>query len=180
MGNNVLEVFKQFPNWHKLSNKEYKAMCNHINFVQSYKETWETIDKPLSKIVVAGSGMITGGRVLTYLQQLIDAESTTVLIIGFQAEGTRGRQLLDGAHELKFFGKYYPVKANIKHLESLSAHADQNELLSWLANIKNIPEKVFLVHGETSALESFSVKIKDTFGWKISIPKLFQTETVVL
>jgi metallo-beta-lactamase family protein len=180
MGNNVLDVFKQFPNWHKLSSKEYKAMCNHINIVQSYKETWETIDNPLSKIVIAGSGMITGGRVLTYLQQLIDVESTNVLIIGYQAEGTRGRQLLDGAHEIKFFGKYYPVKAKIKHLESLSAHADQNELLNWLSNIKNIPEKVFLIHGESSALETFKTKIIDSYNWNVSIPKLFQIEKIIL
>ena len=166
MGNNVLEVFKQFPKWHKLSSKEYTAMCNHVNIIQSYKETWETIDNPLSKIVIAGSGMVTGGRVLTYLKQLIDESSTTVLLVGYQAEGTRGRQLLDGAHEIKFFGKYYPVKAKIKHIESLSAHADQKELLNWLNSIKNIPEKVYLIHGEPSALEIFKNKIQDTYNWK--------------
>ncbi len=180
MGNNVLEVFKQFPKWHKLSSKEYTAMCNHVNIIQSYKETWETIDNPLSKIVIAGSGMVTGGRVLTYLKQLIDESSTTVLLVGYQAEGTRGRQLLDGAHEIKFFGKYYPVKAKIKHIESLSAHADQKELLNWLNSIKNIPEKVYLIHGEPSALEIFKNKIQDTYNWKVSIPKLSQIEKIVL
>jgi metallo-beta-lactamase family protein len=180
MGNNVLEVFKQFPKWHKLSDNEYKAMCNHVNIVQSYKETWKTIDNPLSKIIIAGSGMITGGRVLTYLQQLIDIESTTILMVGYQAEGTRGRQLLDGAHELKFFGKYYAVKASIKHIESLSAHADQNEILNWLNSIKNIPEMVYLIHGETSALEIFKTKIKDSYNWNVSIPKLFQIEKIIL
>ncbi len=180
MGNNVLEVFKQFPKWHKLSDNEYKAMCNHVNIVQSYKETWKTIDNPLSKIIIAGSGMVTGGRVLTYLQQLIDIESTTILMVGYQAEGTRGRQLLDGAHEIKFFGKYYPVKATIKHIESLSAHADQNEILNWLNSIKNIPEMVYLIHGETSALEIFKTKIKDSYNWNVSIPKLFQIEKIIL
>ena len=89
-------------------------MCNHVNIVQSYRETWETIDNKRSKIIIAGSGMVTGGRVLTYLQQLIDNPSTTVLLVGYQAEGTRGRQLLDGVHEIRFFGKYYPVKATIR------------------------------------------------------------------
>lgn len=180
MGNNVLEVFKQFPKWHKLPSNEYKAMCNHVNIIQSYKETWETIDNPLSKIIIAGSGMITGGRVLTYLQQLIDIETTTVLMVGYQAEGTRGRQLLEGAHELKFYGKYYPVKADIKHLESLSAHADQNELLDWLNSIKNIPEMVYLIHGETSALDAFKTKLIDTYNWNVTIPKLFQTTKIVI
>lgn len=176
MGNNVLEVFQHFPKWHKLPMAEYYAMCNHINIIQSYKETWETIDDKRSKIVIAGSGMVTGGRVLTYLQQLIDEPSTTVLLVGYQAEGTRGRQLQDGAHEIRFFGKYYPVKASIKHIESLSAHADQNDLLDWMSNIKNIPEKVFLIHGEPVALDAFRVKIKDTYNWHATIPKLNDVE----
>ncbi len=180
MGNNVLDVFKRFPKWHKLSTADYNAMCNHVNIIQSYKETWETIDDKRSKIIIAGSGMVTGGRVLTYLQQLIDEPSTTVLLVGYQAEGTRGRQLLDGANEVKFFGKYYPVKATIKSIESLSAHADQNDLINWMSSTKNIPEKVFLIHGEPSTLDVFRVKIKDTFNWNISIPKLTDVEKIIL
>ncbi|NNK18355.1 MAG: MBL fold metallo-hydrolase [Maribacter sp.] len=180
MGNNVLSVFEQFPRWHKLSMKEYHAMCKHITIVSSYKETWETIDDPRPKIVIAGSGMVTGGRVLTYLKQLIDNTSTTVLMVGYQAEGTRGRRLLEGAHELKLFGKYYPVKADIAHLESLSAHADQSELLLWLKGITNIPEQVFLVHGEPTALDAFRSKITDEFNWQVRIPKLYdQLELLV-
>ena len=180
MGNNVLDVFKRFPKWHKLSNEDYKAMCNHVNIIQSYKETWETIDDKRSKIVIAGSGMVTGGRVLTYLQQLIDEPSTTVLLVGYQAEGTRGRQLRDGAHEIRFSGKYYPVKAAIKNIDSLSAHADQEDLINWMSSIKNIPEKVYLIHGESPALDAFRVKINDTYGWKVSMPKLNDVEKVII
>ncbi|WOD42965.1 MBL fold metallo-hydrolase [Hwangdonia lutea] len=180
MGNNVLDVFKRFPKWHKLSMEEYNAMCKHVNIIQSYKETWETIDDKRSKIIIAGSGMVTGGRVLTYLQQLIDESSTTVLLVGYQAEGTRGRQLQDGAHEIRFFGKYYPVKATIACVESLSAHADQSELIHWMGNIKNIPETVFLIHGEPTALDAFRAKIQDTYGWQVKIPKLTDVEKVRL
>lgn len=180
MGNNVLEVFKRFPQWHKLSPEDYKAMCNHVNIIQSYRETWETIDDKRPKIIIAGSGMVTGGRVLTYLQQLIDEPSTTVLLVGYQAEGTRGRQLLDGAHEIRFFGKYYPVKATIRSISSLSAHADQNDLIHWMRSIKNIPEQVYLVHGESSALDAFRVKIETVFNWNVVIPKLTDVHKVVL
>jgi len=180
MGNNVLDVFKRFPKWHKLSSEEYRAMCSHINIIQSYRETWETIEDKRSKIVIAGSGMVTGGRVLTYLQQLIDEPSTTVLLVGYQAEGTRGRQLLEGVHEIRFFGKYYPVKATIKSIESLSAHADQADLLNWLSTIKNAPEKVYLVHGEPTALDAFRVKIEDTYHWNVSIPKLTDVDKVII
>jgi metallo-beta-lactamase family protein len=180
MGNNVLDVFKRFPMSHKLSTDEYKAMCNYVNIIQSYRETWETIDIKRSKIIIAGSGMVTGGRVLTYLQQLIDEPSTTVLLVGYQAEGTRGRQLLDGAHEIRFFGKYYPVRATIKSIESLSAHADQKDLLNWMSTIKNIPEKVYLIHGEPSALDAFRVKIQDTHNWNVTIPKLNDVDKVII
>lgn len=180
MGNNVLEVFKRFPKSHKLSNTEYNAMCNHVNIIQSYKETWKTIDDIRSKIIIAGSGMVTGGRVLTYLQQLIDKSSTTVLLVGYQAEGTRGRQLLEGTPEIKFFGKYYPVKATIRSIENLSAHADQEGLINWLNSIKNIPEKIFLIHGESSSLNALRVKIKDVFGWQVICPKLNEIETLIL
>jgi metallo-beta-lactamase family protein len=155
-------------------------MCNHVNIVESYKETWETIDDKRSKIVIAGSGMVTGGRVLTYLQQLIDEPSTTLLLVGFQAEGTRGRQLQDGAHEIKFFGKYYPVKATIKTIESLSAHADQNDLINWMSAIKNVPEQVYLIHGEPSALNAFRLKIKETYNWHIKTPKLSDVDNITI
>jgi metallo-beta-lactamase family protein len=180
MGNNVLEVFKRFSKWHKLPDSEYHAMCNHINIIQSYRETWETIDNNKSKIIIAGSGMVTGGRVLTYLQQLIDEPSTTVLLVGYQAEATRGRQLQDGAHEIRFFGKYYPVNATIKTIESLSAHADQCDLLNWMSSIKNIPEKVYLIHGEATALDAFRLKIKDTYNWNVIIPKFNEIEEVMI
>lgn len=180
MGNNVLDVFKHFPNWHRLTTEEYYAMCNHVNIVQSYRETWETIDDKRSKIVIAGSGMVTGGRVLTYLQQLIDEPSTTVLLVGYQAEGTRGRQLKEGVHEIRFFGKYFPVKATIKTIESLSAHADQEDLLNWMKTIKNIPEMVYLIHGEPTALDAFRTKIKNTYGWHVKIPQLTDVEKLII
>ncbi len=180
MGNNVLEVFKNFPNWHKLTIEEYHNMCNHITLVSSYAETWETIDDPRPKIVIAGSGMVTGGRVLTYIKQLGDMETTSILIVGFQAEETRGRKLLEGATELKIYGKYVPIKAKVNHLESLSAHADQDELLTWMGAIKNIPEKVFLVHGEKDAMEIYKDKIQEQLGWHCHIPMMHEVVEILL
>lgn len=180
MGNNVLSVFQNYPDWHKLPMKDFNAMNNRMNIITSYKETWETIENKQPKVIIAGSGMVTGGRVLTYLQQLIDKTNTTVLLVGYQAEGTRGRQLLEGAHELKFFGKYYPVKAEIHHIESLSAHADQQGLLDWTSNIKNIPEEVFLVHGEPTAQDALRVKLRDTYGWNVTIPKLYDIKEFLI
>lgn len=175
MGNSVLQVFEQFKDWHNLPMEAFHAMRGHMKIISSYRETWETIDDPRPKIVVAGSGMVTGGRVLTYLKQLAGKESTTVLLVGYMAEGTRGRKLLEGAEELKIYGKYIDVKARVTQLESLSAHADQPELVAWLSNIKNIPEAVYLIHGETDALEGFRAKIRETYGWEPHIPTLGET-----
>lgn len=180
MGNNVLSVFQNFPDWHKIPMKDFNAMNNRMNIITSYKDTWRTIDNPQPKVVIAGSGMVTGGRVLTYLKQMIDKTNTTVLLVGYQAEGTRGRQMLEGAHELKFFGKYYPVKAEIYHIESLSAHADQQGLLDWTSNIKNIPEETFLIHGEATAQDTLRVKLRDTYGWNVTIPKLFEVKEILV
>lgn len=179
MGANVLSLFGQFPDWHSLTRKEYDAMCAHVTIIESYRETWETIDDPRPKIVIAGSGMVTGGRILTYLRQFLDKTNTSVLLVGYMAEGTRGRTLLEGGQELKIFGKYYPVKASIYHEESLSAHADQKELLDWMASIKNIPERVFLIHGEQDALERFKHKVTEVYNWNVQIPELFETVELI-
>jgi metallo-beta-lactamase family protein len=174
MGNDVTSVFEQFNDWHKLNGKELHAMQNRMNIITSYKETWETIDDPRPKVVIAGSGMVSGGRVLTYLKQLIEDERTTILLVGYQAEGTRGRQLFEGAHEIRIFGKYYAVKADIQHIESLSAHGDQADLIHWISDIKNIPEEVFLVHGEPSSADALRVKIQTIFHWRTTLPKLYE------
>ena len=180
MGTNALAVFRKHHDWHKLTDDETIRMSERFHVVQSYAETWEIIDNPAPKIIIAGSGMVTGGRVLTYLQKYLGRESTTVLLAGFQAEGTRGRQLLDGADEIKFYGKYVPVKANIDILDGLSAHADKNELIEWLSDIKKMPEQIFLVHGEPQALDTLRVKLKDSLGWHVTIPELYQIEEIPL
>ena len=173
MGNNVLNLFRKFPDWHKMPMNELNAASNHMRLITSYRETWEAIDDTRAKVVVAGSGMVTGGRVLTYMQQYVDQENTAVLLVGYQAEGTRGRQLLDGAHEIKIRGRYYPVKAKIHHIESLSAHADQKDLLDWLSQLEGSPEKVFLVHGEPTAIDGLRVKLKDSYSWDPVVPRLY-------
>lgn len=180
MGNDVLSIFEKFPQWHKVTPTQFNAMEKRMRIITSFKETWETIDDKRPKVVIAGSGMVTGGRVSTYLQQLIDVQTTTVLLVGYQAEGTRGRQLLEGAHELKIFGKYYPVNADIHHIESLSAHADQQGILNWMKDIKNIPEKVYLIHGEPTAQDVLRTKIESEFGYQVMIPKLNSIQDIMV
>jgi metallo-beta-lactamase family protein len=149
-------------------------MVKSFKIVQDYRETLEIIDKNTPKIVIAGSGMVTGGRVLLYLKYYINKPSTRVLLVGFQAEGTRGRALLEGSKSIKIFGEQYAVKAKVLFIDALSAHADSIEIIDWLNRLKHKPKKVFLVHGEPEASKALKKLIKETYQWDSIIPELYE------
>lgn len=178
MGTDAMEIFTRYTAWHKLSANECREISNEIAIIHSLKDTYRVADSRGSKIIVAGSGMATGGRVLAYLARYVGDPSATILLTGFQAEGTRGRALLEGATQIKLFGKYFPVKARIEKLEGISAHADQYELLDWLKKLKKAPEKIFIVHGEEKSAEALQKKIKEKYGYPSEIPYLNQEYTI--
>ncbi|XDD49913.1 MBL fold metallo-hydrolase RNA specificity domain-containing protein [Leptospira sp. WS92.C1] len=173
MGRNVFEVFQTHTKWHKLSPIECSQIWDSFQKTESMKETYQFVENRSPKIVIAGSGMATGGRVLTYLQHYLEDPNSTVLLCGFQAAGTRGRQLQDGNPEIKIYGKCYEVKAQVKSIDGLSSHADQKEIIDWLSALENKPAETFIVHGEKGASDTLRVKLTDHFGWKFTIPKLF-------
>jgi metallo-beta-lactamase family protein len=174
MGISVLDIFMNNRNWHKLSESDCIEMCQMFTLNSDYKETITSIFDKQPKVVIAASGMITGGRVLSYLERYIGLPETTVIIVGYQAEGTRGRKLLEGATEIKIYGKYYPVLAKILEIEGLSAHGDQNDLLNWLSDLKKKPEKVFLVHGENQPADELRIKINEKYGFDCVVPLMGQ------
>jgi metallo-beta-lactamase family protein len=174
MGISVLDIFMNNRNWHKLSEGDCIEMCQMFTLNSDYKETITSIFDKQPKVVIAASGMITGGRVLSYLERYIGLPETTVIIVGYQAEGTRGRKLLEGATEIKIYGKYYPVLAKILEIEGLSAHGDQNDLLNWLSDLKKKPEKVFLVHGENQPADELRIKINEKYGFDCAVPLMGQ------
>ena len=180
MGKNVLEIFHHNKEWHKLSVEDCNEMCRDIILVQSIQDTMKLARKKNAKIIIAGGGMASGGRVLTYFQNYLGDSNATILLAGYQAEGTRGRSLLEGASEIKLYGKYYPVRARTVNLEGLSAHADQRELINWLSNIKNTPEHIFIVHGEKVGAEGLKNKIKEVYNWDCEIPLLLQIREIDL
>lgn len=175
MGISMLDIFEKNKKWHKLSSEECDAMCKQFSMISDYQETINAIYDKRSKVVIAASGMITGGRVLSYLERYIGLPETTVIIVGYQAEGTRGRKLLDGAKEIKIRGKYYEVQAKILEIEGLSAHGDQNDLLNWLSALENKPKKVFLVHGENQPADELRIKIQEKYGYDCAVPMMGQT-----
>jgi len=158
------KVLLHHPEWFKIDEKECARLFSGVTINEHSEQTKKTIQRRGSKIILAASGMLTGGRVLEYLKHYLPDSRNMILLIGYQAEGTRGRALQNNARELKIHGNYYPVKAAVQEIEGLSAHADQRELLNWLRQFAVSHPKVFLVHGEPGAQDVFRVKVKDELG----------------
>lgn len=121
-------------------------------------------------MLIAASGMATGGRVLHHLAQRLPDRRNTVILVGFQTEGTRGRSFLDGVRSVKMLGRYVPVRVEVVHVPAFSVHADQRELLDWLRTAPQPPEMTFVVHGEKTAAEAFHKTLEATLDWTVAVP----------
>ncbi len=142
---------------------------SRLQFVRGGVESLKLLDRTGFFAVIAASGMVTGGRILAHLERHLPNPATTVLLVGYQAEETRGRRLLDGAKELKLRGAMVPVRATIRQMTGFSAHADWQEEERWLARAP-APGRVFLVHGEPSSLEAQRARLAAK-GWRVEAPQ---------
>jgi metallo-beta-lactamase family protein len=149
--------------------------CRQYRLVRTVPESQALNAREGPMIVIAGSGMLTGGRVLQHLKRRLPDERTTVLLPGFQAEGTRGRALQEGARELRIHGQLVPVRARVVTLDGLSAHADREEIFRWLGGFRRPPGRVYVVHGEVAASESLAAAIRARLGWAAEVPREGQT-----
>jgi len=129
-------------------------------------------------VIIAGSGMCTGGRIKHHLVANITRRESTILFVGYQAAGTLGRLIVDGAERVRILGDYYPVKARIVQLQGLSAHADRTQLLKWLTSLKRPPKRVFVVHGEPASARSFAELVAEKTGWPVSVPD-YKSEVIL-
>lgn len=135
------------------------------------REQSKAINKIKSQaILISSSGMVTGGRILHHMVQRLPQPENTILFIGYQASGTRGRTILEGQPSVKIHGRQIPIKANTEKISGFSGHADYNEILAWLLGFDRPPEKTFIVHGEQEASKSLAEKIRDKLGWEVVIP----------
>lgn len=152
-----------------------KATCEQIGalatYVRDVEESKKLSSDPYPKIIISASGMATGGRVLHHIAAFGPDHRNTLLFSGFQAAGTRGRNLLEGAREVKMFGQWIQIQAEVANLPMLSAHADSNELLRWLSGFTRPPKRVFIVHGEAEAAEALRVRIDRELGWAAAVSR---------
>jgi len=129
-------------------------------------------------IIISASGMATGGRILHHLKLRLPHKRNTVIFVGYQAQGTKGRRLVEGEPEVKIHGEWIPVKAHVTQISGLSAHADAGELMVWLSQRQREPEKVVLIHGEYEAQQALSARLIEEFGWHPTIPEIGETLTI--
>jgi metallo-beta-lactamase family protein len=151
-----------------------------MTVVASAQESVDLVASDTPAIIIAASGMATGGRVLRHLVACLPNPNNTVLFVGYQSEGTRGRSLLDGARHVKIQGQDVPVAARIERIDSMSAHADAAEIRRWLSGFSRPPGMTYLVHGEPVALEALRAQIEKERGWPVHIAKYLERVELVL
>ena len=144
--------------------------CRDTTFVRTPEESKRINDLRTPAIIIAASGMATGGRVVHHLANRLPDKRNTVLLVGYQADGTRGRALSNGDKKLKIHGQFVPVRAEIASISGLSAHGDQRDLLRWLSGFRRAPRRVFLIHGEDDGLNGLSDQVRENLKWPIHIP----------
>jgi len=163
-------VFRGHPEDHKLSPTEVRDAFAVARYLRTPEESKSLNSDAAPKIIISASGMATGGRVLHHLERLAPDPRNTILFVGFQAGGTRGAAMVDGAETIKIHGRYVPVKAEVDDIHMLSAHADANEIMAWLKGFVRPPKKTFIVHGEPLAADSLRHRIEDELRWTTVVP----------
>ena len=151
----------------------------NLRFAHSKEESQKINDVRYPAIIISSSGMATGGRILHHLKYRLPDPRNTILFVGYQAVGTRGQFLRDGAREIKIHGEMVPVRAQIKNIEVFSGHADSAEIMRWLRSFKQPPKMTFIVHGEDDSRQALAEEIRSTLGWKTHIPEYLETYNIL-
>jgi metallo-beta-lactamase family protein len=177
MATRITEVFKNHPELFDEETSEFvKEHTSPFNLpglemAGTAKKSKAINDMKGTVLVIAGSGMCTGGRVKHHLVNNISRAENTIMFVGYQAIGTLGRQIVDGARKVRILGRKYQVKARVVRVHGFSAHADRDELLDWLGELKAAPRKLFVVHGESESALSFGDYVREKKGWAVTVPE---------
>jgi len=153
-----------------LARPEHPLRTHSMITCSSKEESKRQSEATGARVIVSASGMMTGGRVLHHAERLLPDPETTLLFVGYQAAGTRGRRILNGEPEVKIFGQWVPVRCRIERIGSFSAHADWQEIIRWLEGMPAAPRRAFLTHGEPEAAKAMAGHIKERFGWPVEVP----------
>ncbi|HZP93514.1 MAG TPA: MBL fold metallo-hydrolase [Burkholderiales bacterium] len=175
MAVDATQIFHAHPDEHRLTSRQCEDMCHAAEIVNSVEESKRLNTRSGPMIILAASGMATGGRVVHHLKAFAPDPKNTVLFAGFQAAGTRGAAMLNGAESVKIHGEYVPVRAEIEVLSNVSAHADYAEIMDWLGGFERAPRQTFIVHGEPSAADALRHRIEEQKRWSCRVPDYLET-----
>lgn len=178
MAVSATKLLCRYADEHTIPDNLCAAVCNSATYVQTAEESKQLDNTTTPIIIISASGMLEGGRIVHHLKFFAPDKRNTILLAGYQAAGTRGEALLHGKKELKIHGEMVPINAEVIELSNMSAHADYEEILTWLANFKQAPRKIFLTHGELKSAEDLKKKIEEKFRWKCVIPDYLQKEVL--
>jgi metallo-beta-lactamase family protein len=174
MAIDATEIFLRHQGEHRLSREQCEAMCRGATMVQSAEASIALNERHGPMIILAASGMATGGRVMHHLKAFAPDARNTIVFSGFQAGGTRGAAMLAGASHIRIFGEDVPIRARVESLSNYSAHADAGEIVGWLRSFVTPPRQTFVVHGEPDAADALRHRIADELHWPVTVPDYLQ------
>lgn len=175
MAIDMTEIYQRYRSEHRLSIDECKGMSRVAKMVTTVEDSRDLVAQRKPAIIVSASGMATGGRVLHHLQALAPDARNTIVFAGFQAGGTRGGRMVAGERSIRIFAKPVAINAEVVSLSGMSAHADAQQIMHWLATAPTAPKCVYLNHGEPDAADALRQRIEQTLGWSAEVPRLGQS-----
>jgi metallo-beta-lactamase family protein len=171
MAQDATELFCRYQKINRLNHAQCQEVFNVAKFVTTVDESKALNELKNPAIIIAGSGMVSGGRVIHHVKKYGPDPANTILFTGYQSAGTRGELIINGKKEVTIHGQSIPINAEVDLIDNLSAHPDQNELIDWARTIPKRPTKVFITHGEIHQAEGLKEKLEKEFGWDCVIPK---------
>lgn len=172
MAISVTELFLRFHREHRLSRAQCEAMEKSVTYVRDQESSKKLSANSAPKIIVAGAGMLTGGRILHHIRAFGGDHRNSIVFTGYQAPGTRGAALLAGADRLRIYGEEVSIRCAVEAIDELSAHADYLEITRWLDHLQNTPRAVFLTHGEPAAADHLRGVLQHRYGWNTQVPEM--------
>ncbi|QKO20888.1 MBL fold metallo-hydrolase RNA specificity domain-containing protein [Rhodoferax sp. BAB1] len=179
MAIDMTEIYHRHRKEHRLSPEECKGLCRVATMVRTSDESRALNNVRYPAVIISASGMATGGRVLHHLKRMAPDRRNTIVLVGYQAGGTRGARLAAGEKSIRIFGEDVAVNAEVAMLRGMSAHADAGQLMRWMAAMPHAPRKVFLTHGEPGPADILRQRVDRELGWTAGVPRLGQTVELV-
>ena len=171
MAINASELLGAYRDDHRLTPEIYRGMCDMATYTRDSGQSMKISSSHEPKIVLSASGMATGGRILHHLKAFAPDPRNTIMITGYQVPGTRGASIAAGERQVRIYGEWVPIKAEVANLAMLSAHADADELIRWARGFTEAPRRVFVVHGEPQPADTLRVRLDREFGWQATVPR---------